>query len=185
MGFLFLLLLLLVGYIVIRYRETTFPLIKRALIDFQADVEKFQTKRQAQSTGPNLPYQQKEPFFNQSELVFFQILNGRIDAHRFTIFPKVRLADIVAVAKVNGKKPFGAWNKIKAKHIDYVIWDLVESKVVMVIELDGNSHNGNGAKKNDAFKDELFAKVGLSLVRVAVGSDFETEAQKIAEQLGH
>lgn len=179
MGFLFFLILLFVGYIIIRYRETTFPLIKKVFGDIQSDIDKVRTK--VASTN-DLPYEPKEYFFSKSELEFFRILNSHLDAHRHTIFPKVRLADLVQI--VGGKwKNVGAWNSVKSKHIDYLIWDLVDSKVVMAIELDGKSHNGQSAQKNDDFKNQLHEKIGLPLVRVQVGTDFETEARNIASRL--
>ena len=92
---------------------------------------------------------------------------------------------MVEVVKEDGKKNWGSWNKIKSKHVDYLVWDLVESRVVMAIELDGGSHNGSSAEKNDEFKNSLFEVVGLNLVRVKVGDSFEDEVKKISEQLGH
>ena len=183
MGFLFFLIIVFVIYVVIRYKETTFPLLKKVFGDIQSDIDKLKSENKGGSS--NMPYVQRGSFFNASELEFFRILNSSIDAHRFTIFPKVRLADVVEVDSEESKKNFGAWNRIKSKHVDYLIWDLVESKVVMAVELDGGSHNSKSSKDKDEFKNNLFDTVGLQLTRVRVGTDFEAEARKIAEQLGH
>lgn len=186
MGFLFFLLLVFVGYIVIRYREAAFPLIKRALSDLQSDFQKFKAKNTPKGNSAIVtPYEQKAQFFNDSEHEFFRVLNSHIDAQRYTIFPKVRLCDVVEVIKQKGRKNWGAWNKIKSKHVDFLVWDLVESKVVLAIELDGKSHESKGkfVPKNDYFKDGLFEKVGLVLVRVKVGTNFEEQSKSIAERL--
>ena len=132
----------------------------------------------AQEEKVSLPYRQKQYFFSSSELQFYQILNSHLDAHRYTVFTKVRLADFVEVLpKFRGER---AWfNKIKSKHVDFLIWDLVESKIVLAIELDGKSHNGAATAKSDVFKDEMYETVGLRLERVRVGSNFEEEAVRL------
>lgn len=183
MDFLLFLLFIFVVYVAIRYHETTLPLIKKVFGDLQNDYHKFKDKSATYGASEHdMPYEKQEHFFNTSEFAFFHALNSSLDAHKYTVFPKVRLADFV---KVTDKKSYwGAWNKIKSKHIDYLVWNLVESKVVMAIELDGNSHNGHSAEVSDEFKNNLYEKIGLPLVRIQVGSDFETEARIIAEQLG-
>jgi hypothetical protein len=182
MEFLIFLFLVLVGYIVIRYRETTFPLIKKALVDLRSDFEKIKTETVKKAAGEGVPYQPKAYFFTKSELEFFRILNSQLDAHRYTIFPKVRMADIVEVEKT-AKKNWVAWNSIKAKHVDYLIWDLVENRIAMALELDGKSHNTIKMQKSDELKDRIFAKTGLPFARVRVGSDFASEIAKIVVQL--
>jgi len=129
-----------------------------------------------------LPYHAKKYFFSQSEQQFFNILNSHIDAHRYTIFPKVRLGDFIDVDHQDrGNRTW--WNKIRAKHIDYLIWDLVENKIVLAIELDGNSHNSEKMQQRDKFVNELYIKVGVKLERVNVGTSFEEESIRLMEML--
>jgi very-short-patch-repair endonuclease len=60
---------------------------------------------------------------------------------------------------------------------------LVESKIVLAIELDGKSHNGATMTKSDSFKKEMYETVGLRLERVRVGSSFEEESKRLVEVL--
>ncbi len=125
-----------------------------------------------------LPYRQKKFFFTKSEQEFFKILNSHINAHRYTIFTKVRLADFVKVLpELRGERTW--FNKIKSKHVDFLIWDLVESKIVLAIELDGKSHNGSATTKNDIFKDKMYETIGLRMERVRVGNSFEEESKRL------
>lgn len=125
-----------------------------------------------------LPYVQKKYFFTRSEQQFFNILNAKLDSARYTVFPKVRLGDFIEVEyKDRGDRTW--WNKIRAKHIDYLIWDLTESKIVLAIELDGNSHSSAQMQERDDFVNELYKKVGIGLERVKVGSDFEAVVSEI------
>lgn len=145
-------------------------------------VENSKSGHVASTRGIDMPYSVKEPFFSRSELEFFRILNSHLDAHRYTLFPKVRLADFVKVDGGN-KSNYASWNRIKSKHVDYLIWDLDESKVVLAIELDGKSHNLSVISKSDSFKDSMYEAVGLELIRIRVGSSFEEETKMIVEKL--
>ncbi len=132
--------------------------------------------------GELLPFQLKKYFFSRSEGEFMRILEEQLDHARFTIFPKVRLSDFVEItAKGNGK--WGSWNKIKSKHIDFLIYDKQKNSIAVAIELDGNSHNGDRMKKSDDFKDRLYPAIGLELVRVKVGTDFSSEIAGILKKL--
>jgi hypothetical protein len=131
-----------------------------------------------QETKVPLPYRQKQYFFSKSELEFYKILNSHLDAHRYTVFTKVRLADFVEVLSAS-RGEYKWLNKIIKKHVDFLIWDLVESKIVLAIELDGKSHNGATMTKSDSFKDDLYETVGLRLERVKVGSSFEEESARL------
>jgi very-short-patch-repair endonuclease len=94
----------------------------------------------------------------------------------------VRLADFIEVLPASrGERIW--FNKIKSKHVDFLVWDLVESKIVLAIELDGRSHNGAAVTKSDNFKNELHETVGLRLERVRVGSSFEEEAARLVSSL--
>lgn len=130
----------------------------------------------------DLPYRQKQYFFSRSEQEFFNILNAHLDAYRYTVFPKVRMGDFIETTN-NGTERYGSWNRIKSRHVDFLIWDLVERKVVFGIELDGNSHNGQKAQEVDHFKNDVYDVIGLQLHRIRVGSDFKTEIINLLKPL--
>ena len=68
-----------------------------------------------------LPYLLKNRFFTQSEFVFYGTLLQELDTVRFRIFPKVRIADFVETT-ATGKDFYTWFNKIKSKHIDFIIY---------------------------------------------------------------
>lgn len=134
------------------------------------------------SSAPLLPYQRKRFFFSRSEQQFFHSLQAQLDHTRFAIFPKVRLGDFVEVNMPKGDRQ-QYWNRIKAKHVDFLIYDYKSGKIVLAIELDGASHNTRSAQKNDNFKDELYPVIGITLKRVRVGTNFEEEVRNIVTGL--
>lgn len=127
------------------------------------------------------PYKQKEFFFTRSEQQFFNILNSKLEAHKHTVFPKVRLGDMVHVEDLNNN--YGDWARIRSKHVDFLIWDLVNQNIALAIELDGKSHNSQKAQKADGFKDKLFEDVGIKLKRIKVGMNFDEEMERIVGEL--
>ena len=126
-------------------------------------------------------YVTKTHFFNRSEQQFFNILNAKLDAQRFTIFPKVRLGDIVSV--VDQHVNSGGWAKVRARHVDFLIWDLKAQRIACAIELDGPSHANAKAQVADAFKNEVFSSLNFALYRVRVGSNFYQEIDLIVSRI--
>lgn len=128
------------------------------------------------------PYRAKKYFFNRSEQEFFSILNAQFDAQRYTIFPKVRLDDIIEI-EISSRRDWSWRGKIRGRHIDFLVWNLVDRKLVCAIELDGSSHANEKARDVDNFKNEIFKIIGLQLHRVRVGSNFEVEIKQIRNTL--
>ena len=153
-----------------------FVIITIAIIYF---LKTFSEKQQKEEL---LPYQKKRYFFSRSEREFLRILNESVDKERYLIFTKVRLADFIEVT-IKGEGYLKWWNKIKSKHIDFLIWDIQENKITLAIELDGKSHESEKMKERDIFVNKLYETVGIRLERVAVGSDFSTEVKKVIELL--
>lgn len=125
-----------------------------------------------------LPYKAKKYFFSKSEQEFFEILIEKIDPKKYQIFPKVRLADFMEVT-VYGREYYKWFNKIKSKHVDFMIWDLEKKEIAFVIELDGSSHNKMKVIKRDDFINELYERVGIKIERIKVGDNFEEAINKI------
>jgi very-short-patch-repair endonuclease len=128
------------------------------------------------------PYRAKRFFFTKSEQQFFRILNESLDSQRFTIFTKVRLADFVEV-KTSKEEYQKWWNKIRSKHVDFLVWDTQNSKIVLAVEVDGKSHESEKMIASDAFKDKMYTTIGISLHRIKVGSDFKIEVEKLIKLL--
>lgn len=129
-----------------------------------------------------LPYKAKPYLFSRSEHEFLRVLHEQIDNDRYLIFPKVRLADFIAVT-ARGKEYQGWWNKIRSKHVDFLVWDAQQNKIALAIELDGSSHSSEKMQTRDEFVNKLYERIDVRLGRVQVGSDFATEVRIILELL--
>lgn len=135
------------------------------------------SKRVTQTEQP-LPYRAKRYFFTRSEQEFLRCLNENIDRGRYLIFPKVRLADFVEVTAY-GVESRSWFNRIRAKHVDYLVWDIEKNSIAFAIELDGSSHNSEKVIERDAFVERLYSTIGLKLERVRTGTIFVDEIKRI------
>lgn len=108
-----------------------------------------------------LPYELNETILTERERSFYRILKPIADKLELQICPKVRVADIVSIKK--GTKDWQKWfNKIRSKHVDFLLCDY-DMNIVLIIELDDSSHETERAKKSDALKNAVF---GNRLVRI-------------------
>jgi hypothetical protein len=129
-----------------------------------------------------LPYRLKSRFFTQSEFVFYETLIQELDKNRFRFFTKVRVADFVETTSMG--KEYHAWfNKIKSKHIDFLIWDSKNNKIALGVELDGNSHQSLKVQTRDDFINKLYTQLNFPFKRIQVGSNFADEVKIIREQI--
>ena len=144
-------------------------------------LEKIVDKKQNENlvTNSELNYKKREYIFTPTELKFYKELMKITDELNLVIFTKIRLADIF---KHNETKEF---NKIKSKHIDFLLCDKSNCKIRIGIELDDYSHNNNNALKNDNFKNEIFKQTDLPLIRIKVNNTYNLEKlkQKIKESI--
>lgn len=104
----------------------------------------------------------------KNELNFYRQLKTLIDRYDLIIFSKVRIADIISTDS------FSEFNKIRSKHIDFVICNQ-ESCPLLFIELDDSTHNNYKNKKNDIKKDNIFYSAGFKIIRIKVQDNYNLE----------
>ncbi|NND00002.1 MAG: DUF2726 domain-containing protein [Gammaproteobacteria bacterium] len=113
------------------------------------------------------PYEQRNSLLTPAERSFYGVLLQAVGPE-FIVFSKVRVADLL--------KPIGglarsewqtAFNKISAKHFDFVLCDSQTLAAKMVIELDDRSHRKNVRKSRDVFLDTACASAKLDIKHVA------------------
>ena len=88
------------------------------------------------------------------------------------VFGQCRVADLI---NVNSKQNFGAFNRIKSKHVDFVLVQKSDWSLLCAIELDDKSHRRYDRMKRDNFLDDLFEQVGLPLFRFTVKKEYSVK----------
>lgn len=112
------------------------------------------------------PYNKNQVLFSPAERSFLGVLEQAVGGE-YRIFGKVRVADIVSVNSMPDRSAWQrAFNRISAKHFDFVLCSKGELAVVAVIELDDKSHQQRKRQERDAFLVGLCQAISLPLVQV-------------------
>jgi hypothetical protein len=108
------------------------------------------------------PYLKEKFLFSVAERSFYEIL--RRLAFDYTVFAKVRLADVVHVSK--GSRAWQSdFDRISSKHLDFLLCDRNLAPVV-AIEFDDTSHDEEDRQSRDDFVDQVLASAALPIIHV-------------------
>lgn len=118
-------------------------------------------------------YRLKPSLLTATELKFYKTLVNCVPANH-TLLIKPRIADYVKVS------PFdqASFNRISAKHVDFLLCNSQSLAPVLGIELDDSSHNTRIARLRDAFVETLYKRVSLPLYRVKTAKTYNLSVIK-------
>ena len=123
-------------------------------------------------------FRQRDALFTAAERSFLGVLD-QANAGRYRVFGKVRIADVVTPARGLDKSTWtSVFNRIKAKHFDFVLCDPQTLKVKAVIELNDKSHTSSRRIERDEFVGRACADAGLALRMVKAQRSYSVEAVK-------
>ena len=110
-----------------------------------------------------------------NELKYYNKLKETLANTEYIIFSKVRLADLIKTHN------YSDFNKIRSKHIDFVICNK-ETNPLLFIELDDSSHRITKNHENDIKKDIILKKVGINIIRTKI-NELDNNMNLIIEKL--
>ncbi len=120
------------------------------------------------------PYFKISALLTPAELSFYHVLKIAV-SEQYDIFSKVRVADLISVQKgLERAKRSRAFNKINAKHIDFILCDKTTSEILCAIELDDKSHTHKKRQDRDVFLEKALAAARLPLVRFKVSNAYQS-----------
>lgn len=117
------------------------------------------------------PYIKRRYLFSVAELKFFELLK-EIIGDNYYIFPKVRICDII---EPKNKSDYSNFNRIKSKHVDFLLCTKNPITSKIIIELDDRSHNAPSRQSRDKFVDEIFANAEIPIVHINVQYSYNKE----------
>jgi ssDNA-binding Zn-finger/Zn-ribbon topoisomerase 1 len=118
------------------------------------------------------PYQKSAAFFTPAERSFLGVLH-QAAGNNAAIFGKVRVADVVEPKSGLGRSARQkAFNKISAKHFDFLLCDKEDLSVACAIELDDGSHNSKRRQERDEFLRGVCEAAGVPLIQVPAKSAY-------------
>ena len=116
-----------------------------------------------------------------AERSFFGVLQQAVRSD-YQIFAKVRLADIVRPVRNSSRSGWqSAFNRITGKHVDFVVCDLEQLRVVGVVELDDSTHARFERGVRDSLVDGALADAGIPILRIPARQSYSPA--QIREQL--
>lgn len=131
------------------------------------DNKKQDTEEQAEPImGQNVtyPYKLTQRVFSPKEGYFYRDVRPIADKLGLIVFTKMRLADLLYIPK--GTENEKSWfNRIKAKHIDFIFVDS-NYKVRLLVEIDDQTHNRSDRQARDEEVDEIFRQQGLEVLHL-------------------
>lgn len=125
---------------------------------------------------------QRKKILTKNEYYFYTKLKEVTNKYNLQILTKIRLADLIEVKPYSiNRNEWGTYfNKIKAKHIDFAIVD--NMKVLLIIELDDQSHNNIERIERDKFVDDNLTACGYKIVHTRGAIDaIEKELQTVTK----
>lgn len=112
-----------------------------------------------QAQPERLPYARRPSLLSKAERSFFGVLLTAV-GDDYIVFAKVRLADVLRVEK--GRQDWRSWfNRINAKHIDFVLCDPRNLAAKLAIELNDSSHGRADRRQRDDFVAKALGAAGV------------------------
>lgn len=112
-----------------------------------------------------MPYSKKY-LLTKNEWFFYKVLKQIANELGYTVLAKVRVADLVEVTARDYTLKGFYLNKVVSKHIDFVLARPENLQVVLLIELDDNSHDNKAKQERDEFIDKLYKQTGYKFIRI-------------------
>jgi hypothetical protein len=109
-----------------------------------------------------MPYQKNDYLFNNQELLIFKRLQEILVTSRYTVYPHLRLADLLTV-------PAGTQNRqeylfrIKERSLDMVIFESSYLKPVLVVNLK-TQEDGKMRQITDQFTEKALSTAGIKSI---------------------
>ncbi|ASK35840.1 hypothetical protein CEK62_16340 [Alcanivorax sp. N3-2A] len=126
-------------------------------------------------------YQRRDTLLSRAEWSFYQVLRRAV-AEQGLVMAKVRIADVLTPTEQRDR---GQWwrlfNRISAKHFDFLICSADDSRPLVAVELDDGSHQNPRTRERDQLVESAARDAGLPLIRVPARTGYAM--QQIREML--
>ena len=118
------------------------------------------------------PVYKKKFLLTKNELYFYKELKRIANNLNLCILAKIRMADLVE-PKSSGKAYYSEFSKIRAKHVDFALCNPENLAIVLLIELDDNSHGSKADSERDSFVEAVYRDTGYKLLRIRGTANLE------------
>lgn len=133
----------------------------------QPPVQQQQVPQQPIQQYEYMPYYLMDSVMTYHEAILFSILGDFCRKYNFVLLSKVRLADFIQPIHQNNRRNFYYWfNRISAKHVDFLVCDPKTIKPLCAIELDDYTHRYQNRQDRDHFVDNVYRSIQLPILHI-------------------
>jgi len=128
------------------------------------------------------PYQKTGVLFTPAERSFFGVLKQSV-GEEIEVFGKVRVADVITPKK--GMSPSArqkAFNKISAKHFDFLLCNKSDMAILCAVELNDSSHKATNRAERDVILLNVCKSADVPLLQIPAKNVYSLN--DIKEHLG-
>jgi len=126
-----------------------------------------------------MPYNSKDNLFNAKELHIYRMLNDLLAGNNYTVCPRMRMADLLAVpGETENRQEY--LNRINERSLDLVILEASQLKPLVVFKLE-LPNDGRKKQLNDRFIEKVLAAVKLPLITLNLNNP--PDQTQLASQL--
>jgi Protein of unknown function (DUF2726) len=113
-------------------------------------------------------YRRREALLNPAEVSFFGVLRQAV-GDEYVVFAKVRIADVLDPDRRQEKPQWReAFDRVSAKHFDFVLCDPASTAIHAVIEL----HERGEREERDRFLRAACESAGVRLIEIEAGPSY-------------
>lgn len=142
----------------------------------QWQANNYQQVNNYQPINQYLPYRMITSVLTQREKTAYYIINNYCSKNNLALFSKIRLADFITPQNTN--KDFYLWfNKISAKHVDFLIVQQGSFRPLLAIEIDDTTHYRTDRQERDIFVNNIYFSIGLPVLHLWDLSADKVEAE--------
>jgi hypothetical protein len=118
------------------------------------------------------PYRKGNKLFSLAERSFLGVLDDAV-GRDYRVFGKVRVADVINVRSVSDRSAWQrAFNKISAKHFDFIVCKRDDLSIIGAVELDDKSHQKSKRIVRDQFLEKICSDISLPLLKIKVQKSY-------------
>jgi Protein of unknown function (DUF2726). len=121
-----------------------------------------------------MPYQKNDYLLNNRELLIFKRLNDILLNSRYSLYPHIRLADLLKVPPATQNRQEYMF-RIKERSLDLVIFESAYLKPILVINL-RKSEDGKQQQIADQFTEKALRAAGIASMDLDLNDPPEPEA---------
>lgn len=117
-------------------------------------------------------YELQKSLLSAAERSFFGVLVGAVGSD-YVVVPKVRVADAIKPRRGMSRSDWQSnFNRISAKHFDFIVCRATDFGIVASVELDDKSHKQSRRRNRDEFLEAAARDAGLPLLRFDAKSGY-------------